>query len=152
MKSERILGAKMKLSPDNKDGMWICNALMVRADVSAAEKRFITEIQRAILADPLEYCPTTEALASLMAIWRRGKALPLRGKVKTSVERIELANAKDRLLPAVAVACGRCGYQVEVFGRGIASARRGGIMLRDRCPFGEKNFYDVSDYQEEAAP
>jgi len=41
--------------------------------------------------------------------------------------------------------CQRCGHKVEVGGTGGASARRGAAMLRDECPNGESNFYDV-DY------
>ena len=39
----------------------------------------------------------------------------------------------------------RCGHEVEVAGTTGASARRGAIMLREECPKGESNFYDV-DY------
>jgi hypothetical protein len=39
--------------------------------------------------------------------------------------------------------CERCGHKVEVAGTGDASARRGAQMLRDECPKGESNYYDV---------
>jgi hypothetical protein len=45
--------------------------------------------------------------------------------------------------------CARCGHEVEVAGATGASARRGAIMLREQCPKGENNFYDV-DYWEQA--
>lgn len=41
--------------------------------------------------------------------------------------------------------CQRCGHEVEVAGVSIDSARRGAVMLREECPNGENNFYDV-DY------
>ena len=41
--------------------------------------------------------------------------------------------------------CEKCGHEVEVPGASGASARRGAVMLRDECPRGENNFYDV-DY------
>jgi hypothetical protein len=41
--------------------------------------------------------------------------------------------------------CERCGHEVEVAGTGGASARRGAQMLRDECPKGESNYYNV-DY------
>jgi hypothetical protein len=41
------------------------------------------------------------------------------------------------------VTCNECGHQVEVFGTGDASARRGGVMLAQSCPRGAKNFYVV---------
>jgi hypothetical protein len=43
--------------------------------------------------------------------------------------------------------CARCGHEIEVAGTTGASARRGAIMLREECPKGESNFYDV-DYWE----
>lgn len=39
--------------------------------------------------------------------------------------------------------CERCGHEIEVAGTHSASARRGAIMLREECPKGEINFYDV---------
>jgi hypothetical protein len=41
--------------------------------------------------------------------------------------------------------CDRCGHEVEVLGTSGASARYGAIKLKEECPNGEKNFYDV-DY------
>jgi hypothetical protein len=42
--------------------------------------------------------------------------------------------------------CSKCGHEVTVFGTETASARRGAIMLRDECPDGNSNFYDVRGY------
>jgi len=39
--------------------------------------------------------------------------------------------------------CDRCGHYVEVCGTGDSSAKRGAKMLRDECPNGEGNYYDV---------
>lgn len=44
------------------------------------------------------------------------------------------------------ITCERCGHEVEVFGTSDASARRGGAMLREECPNGENNYYDVSGW------
>jgi hypothetical protein len=41
--------------------------------------------------------------------------------------------------------CKTCGHEVEVAGTSGDSARRGALMLRQECPRGESNFYDV-DY------
>ena len=48
--------------------------------------------------------------------------------------------------PCLQLTCSRCGHQVEVFGTGSPSAKRGTIMLREDCPNGENNYYDVSDW------
>jgi hypothetical protein len=39
--------------------------------------------------------------------------------------------------------CIRCGHEVEVMGTSGASARYGATKLREECPNGEDNFYDV---------
>jgi len=39
--------------------------------------------------------------------------------------------------------CDRCGHEVEVAGTTGSSAKRGACMLRDDCPNGESNYYDV---------
>jgi hypothetical protein len=41
------------------------------------------------------------------------------------------------------VTCPRCGHEVEVFGTDERSAKRGAVMLREECPRGESNFYNV---------
>ena len=42
--------------------------------------------------------------------------------------------------------CGRCGHDVTVFGTTDRSAQRGAIMLREECPKGENNYYDVDEW------
>ena len=42
--------------------------------------------------------------------------------------------------------CDRCGHSIEVFGTSDRSAARGAIMLREQCPNGENNFYDVDGW------
>lgn len=49
-------------------------------------------------------------------------------------------------VPGLLVTCSRCGYSVEVFGQGDASARRGAMKLREECPEGESNFYQIPDF------
>lgn len=44
--------------------------------------------------------------------------------------------------------CERCGHEVEVAGTTGASARRGAVMLREECPNGEDNFYDVGSWDQ----
>jgi len=43
----------------------------------------------------------------------------------------------------LSVHCSRCGHRVEVGGTTDRSARRAAYMLREECPNGESNFYDV---------
>jgi len=43
--------------------------------------------------------------------------------------------------------CARCGHEVEVAGTTGASARRGAALLREECPKGESNFYDVEYWE-----
>lgn len=45
------------------------------------------------------------------------------------------------------ITCPRCGHSVEVFGTENASARRGAIMLREECPRGESNYYEVDFWE-----
>jgi hypothetical protein len=49
-------------------------------------------------------------------------------------------------IPGLRLSCERCGYSVEVFGTQDTSARRGALMLREGCPNGENNYYDVSGW------
>jgi len=41
------------------------------------------------------------------------------------------------------VTCAKCGHTVEVYGATQQSAKRGGVMLSEECPRGERNFYVV---------
>lgn len=43
----------------------------------------------------------------------------------------------------ICLTCERCDHSVEVAGTSDRSARRGAIMLREECPEGEDNYYDV---------
>lgn len=45
--------------------------------------------------------------------------------------------------PCLRMTCERCGHEVTVYGASDASARRGAYMLREECPNGENNYYDV---------
>ena len=44
------------------------------------------------------------------------------------------------------VTCPRCDSTVVVFGVGGSSARAGAMKLKDECPIGENNYYDVSEW------
>ena len=49
-------------------------------------------------------------------------------------------------VPCLDLTCPRCGHSVQVYGSEEASAKRGALMLREECPRGENNFYDISDH------
>jgi hypothetical protein len=134
----------MKLDPDNKQGMWLCNALMIRKDITDDEKKAVSSIQRQIIASPLEFKPSQIQIACLLNLWWRGQKRPS-GRIKVEIIETEVLG-EHRAVRGLGLICGRCGHQVEVFGTGIASAKRGAVMLRDECPFSEKNFYDVSEW------
>lgn len=42
--------------------------------------------------------------------------------------------------------CSRCGFEVEVRGTGHGSVRFGARRLKDECPRGENNFYNVGHW------
>jgi hypothetical protein len=136
----------MKFKADNKLGMWICNVLMARQDVTDNEKTFVTTVQRQILADPLNFLPATETIAEVLKIWWRGKKQPA-ARIKPSAGRIKVDVEEDSYVRGIKATCSRCGFEVEVFGTSDRSAKRGAMMLRQGCPNGENNYYDVSGWK-----
>ena len=139
----------MKLDADNKSGMWICNVLMIRSDVTDEEKTRVTGIQRQILANPLGYAPSPDELFWLKRIWWRGRRNGKSRKVKVEIAETEVFSERnERPIRGLSLMCRDCGHSIEIFGTGSASAKRGAIMLREQCPYGEKNFYDVSEWSE----
>jgi rRNA maturation endonuclease Nob1 len=66
-------------------------------------------------------------------------------KMKVGVEIYNTELEGDyRSVDGLRLVCQRCGHEVEVFGTSDVSARCGAAILRDECPEGENNFYDVS--------
>lgn len=66
-------------------------------------------------------------------------------KISVSIDEDELEGDYGSV-PGLRLTCSRCGHSVEVFGNEVPSAQRGAVMLREECPNGEKNFYDVSHW------
>ena len=66
-------------------------------------------------------------------------------RVPVEVEETELDGDHGGPVPGVLVTCSRCRHQVEVFGTGDSSVRRGCVMLRDECAEGGWNFYVPPD-------
>ena len=67
--------------------------------------------------------------------------------MRVSVD-IENADAEGDYgsVDGILLTCERCGHWVVVAGTSDRSARRGAIMLREECPKGEDNFYDVDHW------
>lgn len=63
-------------------------------------------------------------------------------RVFVTVDEIEL-EGDYAPVDSLEVTCERCGYSVEVFGMSEASERAACAKLREECPEGESNFYDV---------
>jgi exodeoxyribonuclease-5 len=64
--------------------------------------------------------------------------------IEVTVEDVLVAG-DHRDVEGVEVSCTRCGHEVEVFGRGEASMKRGCMMLRETCPRSERNFYKLAE-------
>lgn len=62
-------------------------------------------------------------------------------KVECEVTEIQKEGGHGVKQDAVCVQCGRCDFEVEVFGVGDKSIKRGLATLREKCPEGEENFY-----------
>lgn len=65
--------------------------------------------------------------------------------VLCEVEEVELENDSGRSIGGVCVTCPRCGWETESFGTGEGSVRRCLVLLREECPRGEYNYYEVDD-------
>ena len=65
-------------------------------------------------------------------------------KVRAEVDEIEI-EGDYATVPSVSVTCSKCGHRVEVFGTSDASRRRGAVMLKEECPEGESNFYEIEE-------
>jgi hypothetical protein len=70
-------------------------------------------------------------------------------RVRCSLEEIELENDEGMLIDSVSVACGRCGYETESFGRGDASIKRCLVLLREGCMLGLRNYYVLEGDEED---
>jgi hypothetical protein len=135
----------IELDPDNKTGMWLCNALMVRKDITDEEKKSVTAIQRQIIADGKGFDPSEEEYFYLRKLWWRGRRDGKRKRIKASVmETLLLSSDGTTYVPSVIVMCEDCGHKEEAYGVGDASMKRAAIMLRRNCPYRERNFYSVN--------
>jgi hypothetical protein len=64
-------------------------------------------------------------------------------KVEVDVYQDEVEGDHGRPVDGLCLTCERCGHQVKVFGTSNASAQRGAVVLREECPQGENNYYEV---------
>lgn len=67
-------------------------------------------------------------------------------KVKAEIDEDYFPGDSGADVAGLRVVCSRCGHSVEVFGQEERSAKRGARMLRDECPEGEDNYYELPDY------
>lgn len=63
--------------------------------------------------------------------------------------RAEVSGFSDDDGYGVEATCTRCGHSRRCLGTGAGSVRRALWLLRESCPFGERNFYFTSASAEE---
>ena len=66
-------------------------------------------------------------------------------KVKCALQYVELANDEGHDALGVFATCTRCEYREESFGTFEAAVRRCLVLLREKCPRNERNFYGVDE-------
>ena len=62
-------------------------------------------------------------------------------KVECEVEEIDMENERGGTQPGVKVTCSRCQHAEQSFGTTERSVKRCFILLKDKCPNDENNFY-----------
>jgi hypothetical protein len=67
-------------------------------------------------------------------------------RVHVDIDHTDVAGESGQV-EGLYLVCARCSHEVEVAGTTAASARRGAMMLREECPRGESNFYDVDHWE-----
>lgn len=65
-------------------------------------------------------------------------------RVIATISRIDL-DGDYGTVEGVEATCERCGHTEESFGTSEASMKRCALLMRENCPRGEKNFYEVTD-------
>jgi hypothetical protein len=68
-------------------------------------------------------------------------------KVEVEIHTCDL-DGDHGTVEGLCLTCEKCGHEVEVFGTAAASAKRGAAMLREECPEGEENWYNVNWYSD----
>lgn len=63
-------------------------------------------------------------------------------RVTTTVNEVDL-DGDYGSVPGVEVVCDECGHVEESYGTDGASLRRCAYLLRENCPRGESNYYEV---------
>lgn len=66
-------------------------------------------------------------------------------QIEVEVHLFDKDNDRGGTTPAVRLTCGLCMHEVEVFGQGESSIKRGLAMMREECPKGKKAWYVVED-------
>ena len=64
-------------------------------------------------------------------------------KVSTTTSYVDL-EGDYATVASVEVTCDQCGHYEQSFGTDERSLRRCAFLLRENCPRGERNYYEVS--------
>ena len=67
-------------------------------------------------------------------------------RVIVTIEEEQIEGDYGVLVDGLRLTCPRCGYEATPFGTGESSAKAGAVMLREECPNGESNYYDISGW------
>jgi len=62
-------------------------------------------------------------------------------QIECEVYYFDKENDRGGTTPSVKITCGKCMWEVEVFGQGPDSIKRGLATMREECPEGKKNWY-----------
>lgn len=62
-------------------------------------------------------------------------------QIECEVHFFDKENERGGKTPSVRITCGKCHWEVEVFGQGPSSINRGLATMREECPQGKKNWY-----------
>ena len=71
-------------------------------------------------------------------------------RVVASIDYVDI-DGEYRSVEGVAATCSRCGACTESYGTSDASVRRCLVLLREGCPYGERNFYAAGVAPRESA-
>lgn len=65
-------------------------------------------------------------------------------EVEAEISEVDLSGGDGYSIASVRAHCGRCGYETESYGRHQGSINRCLALLREGCPWAERNYYVTS--------
>lgn len=66
-------------------------------------------------------------------------------KIPAAISEVELENDRGITIPGVEACCSKCGHTTQSFGTELRSIRRCLVLMREECPFNERNFYTCDE-------